>query len=461
MLGRLLESLAALKTPPAADVFVVIVDNDLARSAQATVMDFAARAPWPVVYEVEDRRGIPTSRNRAIATALDQHADFVAFVDDDESVSADWLAELVRTQQERHLQLVGGPVRIAPDVVTVTRWQSDILQGIAARYARKEKAAARKVLRCVDDEIVIVTNNWLADARWLRDTGLRFDERMLLTGGTDTLFYYEAKKLGARTGWSPSAAVYESIPATRLRFRYQAARARDQVTAGFHRKYTRPGPLRRLRAVAVAAGKTVAAGVCLLAVPIGGGVAIVQSARLIGGGIGACPRGARPTIDGISENGRLLGRPVATTVGKLTGTAPGCHSCLWCAHRVDRMVVGIITESSCVLHCRIYRQPEETPMKSRCPAPMGPPPPPRLPIGYSSQDQPPPDWNCEARPAALFVQLCGPGGYVRGRDGPGRAEGYAGSSGCWGRRLLSRQVRHARDRVSPHGLKPGLGSANN
>ena len=41
-------------------------------------------------------------------------ADFVAFVDDDEFVDPDWMVRLVAHQQARGSQLVGGPVRLAP-----------------------------------------------------------------------------------------------------------------------------------------------------------------------------------------------------------------------------------------------------------------------------------------------------------------------------------------------------------
>lgn len=285
MLRGLLESLARLETPPSARLFVVIVDNDPERSGWQAVSDFAPSAPWPVVYEVETRRGIPTCRNRAMAIALDRGADLVAFVDDDETVERSWLNELVRAQQERDLQLVGGPVRPYADVAA-SWWQRTILQGVTARYARKEKAAAQRVRIGQDDRIVVVTNNWLIDANWLRATALRFDERLLLTGGTDALFFYEARAVGARSGWSPTAIVREIVPASRLSFRYQFARARDQVTNNFHRKHPRPGPLRRLRTVIVAAAKLLGGVAFILTLPITGGVGVVQSARLIGGAWG-------------------------------------------------------------------------------------------------------------------------------------------------------------------------------
>jgi glycosyltransferase involved in cell wall biosynthesis len=285
MLGALLQSLADGDVPLAAEIFIVIIDNDIARSAEPVWQGRADASPM-VLYEVEERRGIPTSRNRALAVALRNRADLIAFVDDDETVDPSWLANLVQTLRGRGLHLVGGPVRVAPGTAGRSRWQSAILRGIAARYARKERAAAHKAGMGTDDDIVIVTNNWVIDAGWLRTAGLRFDERMLLTGGTDTRFFHQAKALGMRSGWAPAALVYETIPGGRLSFRYQMMRSCSQTALSFRRKHPGPGIFRGLHALLIAAIKV--AGGCLyfLALPVGGGSAIVQSARLIGGGCG-------------------------------------------------------------------------------------------------------------------------------------------------------------------------------
>jgi succinoglycan biosynthesis protein ExoM len=285
MLRRLLVSLLALKTSDAS-VFLVVIDNDADRSAEVTCKSFAAGAPWPVILEVEERRGIPIARNRVIAIALERGADFIAFVDDDETVDPLWLEALVGTQRARGLNLVGGPVRAVQDVAVTSPRQQSMLRGIMARYARKETAAGRLAERGADQDTVVVTNNWFADARWLRSSGLRFDERMPLTGGTDALFFHQAKRLGARSGWSPSAVVYEAIPPNRLTFRYQMARARDQSTSWFHRETGRSRPLRVGRAMLVAAGKTVAGIGWAIALPVAGGTAIVQCARMFGGAWG-------------------------------------------------------------------------------------------------------------------------------------------------------------------------------
>jgi glycosyltransferase involved in cell wall biosynthesis len=285
MLRRLLDSLLALDVPDSVTVFVVVIDNDADGSARELCEGFAARAPWDVSHEIEERRGIPIARNRAIAVALERGADLIAFVDDDETVDPQWLAALYRTRQERRLHLVGGPVRAVSDIAVMSSRQRAILRGTVARYTQKETKTRRLAERAAD-QAVVLTNNWLADAHWLRSSGLRFDERNPLTGGSDALFFHQAKALGARSGWAPTAVVYEAIPESRLTFRYQVMRARDQSTAWFYREPARSRPLRVGRALIVAAAKTAAGIGWAIALPVAGGTALVQCARMFGGAWG-------------------------------------------------------------------------------------------------------------------------------------------------------------------------------
>ena len=59
MLRALLESLAALDSPDSAEFFVLVVDNDIGRSAEETVRRIASVVPVTIIYEVESRSGNP------------------------------------------------------------------------------------------------------------------------------------------------------------------------------------------------------------------------------------------------------------------------------------------------------------------------------------------------------------------------------------------------------------------
>ena len=90
------------------DTVLIVVDNQPDGRARAVCGEVAPRLPMRLVFAEEPRRGISFARNRAIAEARAQHADFVAFIDDDDLPRPDWLWNLVRRQRETQADLVFG-----------------------------------------------------------------------------------------------------------------------------------------------------------------------------------------------------------------------------------------------------------------------------------------------------------------------------------------------------------------
>ena len=109
-LRRLLDSIAGLKfqeTSP--EVSVRIIDNDPKGSARGVVDEMATTFPFELIYDIEPSRGISVARNRAVAMAA--AADFVAFIDDDETVCPGWLEQLLMEQSSSAADVVMGPVQ--------------------------------------------------------------------------------------------------------------------------------------------------------------------------------------------------------------------------------------------------------------------------------------------------------------------------------------------------------------
>src|SRR6478752_5398141 len=94
-LERLITDLQALTfvrctEPP---IEIVVVDNDPAGSARAQCAMLAQSSRWPLLYVSEPRRGISFARNAALRTAQSRQAQYIAFIDDDESPTPVWLDE--------------------------------------------------------------------------------------------------------------------------------------------------------------------------------------------------------------------------------------------------------------------------------------------------------------------------------------------------------------------------------
>lgn len=212
-LGELLESVGRLRFDRRqADPVVIVVDNDVGGSAAPVVAQARAAIPWEIHYTLEPRRGISYARNRAVALAREQGADFVAFVDDDELVEADWLDALLDVQARYGADVVTGSVlpRYTPGV---PGW------AVRGRFFERPRHATGTVVDFA------ATNNTLVAMRVFDRHEAPFDPRFGLTGGGDTHFFMRARLAGARIVFANEAVVEDRVPPERACARWILQRA--------------------------------------------------------------------------------------------------------------------------------------------------------------------------------------------------------------------------------------------
>lgn len=192
-LDRCLDSIAALQAPPDCEVSVLICDNDAAGSARAAVMSRLGDFPFALRYEVEARRGRSFARNRCLDAAALDGAAFVLFIDDDMTVTPDYLRALTDEAKALRADAVVGRI--------------DYL-GHPPRDRKFRRQTAKA--------------NWLGTggamigAKIFRDWNLRFDPRF--ARGEDLDYFYRAGLRGARLFQTSNAAAFEmprSGPASR------------------------------------------------------------------------------------------------------------------------------------------------------------------------------------------------------------------------------------------------------
>ena len=214
MLADLLRGVAALEMGEFATacVMVIIVDNDIAGSAAATIDAARFDVPFAISYAIETRRGIAHARNSAIATALAADADVVAMIDDDEIPSADWLLQLLRTQAKFGADAVYGPV-VSRFAVPPPGWVT------AGRFFERTHVPTGEMVR------IGTTGNVLLTRRVLERRHPPFDPRFGLTGGEDTLFFLELQSARVAVISCAEAVVVETVPATRTTIKYVLRRA--------------------------------------------------------------------------------------------------------------------------------------------------------------------------------------------------------------------------------------------
>ncbi|WP_378944385.1 glycosyltransferase family 2 protein [Mesorhizobium sp. ANAO-SY3R2] len=295
-LAQLLRAVALLDPVQGAKATLLVIDNDAEQSARELV-NSAGLTTIDVKYVVELSRGIPIARNRALNEAGVLGADFLCFIDDDEYPARDWLTKLMHTQHSTGAHLVGGPVRVAPAGNSVGWWKSCVNSSLACRALRKEAKTAKAAL--ARKKYTIVTNNWLADLRWLANRNIRFDERHRYSGGSDTAFFRTCLRNGCIVAWSSEAIVYETILPERLSLAYQYRRGMAQSTNHFHMKTEGRKSGSMFMTVGVALMRA-ALGVVLLVLPVYGRASPVSAVRSIGWGMGRLNalRGGRSNLYG-------------------------------------------------------------------------------------------------------------------------------------------------------------------
>ena len=202
-LEALITSLDALQfadNEPA--VTLVIVENCIEEPASDTLGDIAALSRWPVLYISEPERGIVAARNRALISAP-ADVDYIAFVDDDETVSQGWMEAMLNTIKTTGATAVQGPVMPAYESPPPA-WIEELKVFQLGPFTEGKKLE------------FAATNNSLVDAVFLRNQGLRFDPQFNNTGGEDEELYGRLRNAGGVIRASAEAVVTDAVPTNRM-----------------------------------------------------------------------------------------------------------------------------------------------------------------------------------------------------------------------------------------------------
>jgi succinoglycan biosynthesis protein ExoM len=209
-LGKTLLSIAGLTTG-GHTIRVIIADNDHQPSARPLVDEIRGQLPFPVTYVHAPAVNICIARNACLDHAdADADADFVAFVDDDETVAPGWLEALVVKAEASQAAAVLGPVR-AIYGLDAPRWM------VTGDFHSTMPVFVGGVIRTGYTCNVLI--------RWSPPyKALRFDLGLGQSGGEDTAFFYQLTALGGTIAFAPDALVEEPVPAERANMEWLVRR---------------------------------------------------------------------------------------------------------------------------------------------------------------------------------------------------------------------------------------------
>lgn len=238
-------------------VAVLVVDNDPSGSAAPTV----ALSPLPARFVVEKGAGVAHVRNRALDEADnamraigESGAEALVFIDDDEVPEPGWLRALVDTWRAYDCAAVMGTVRsVLPADLDPWLVATGTFRRAAYLTGTEMPAAA--------------TGNLLLDLSRVRRVGARFDPRLSLTGGEDTLFTRALVRAGERIVWCAESVAVDTVVPERLTRAWARERAYMRGNATVHvaiLESTGPSQLAALRCrFAITGAARIASGLLL------------------------------------------------------------------------------------------------------------------------------------------------------------------------------------------------------
>ncbi|RWP87866.1 MAG: glycosyltransferase family 2 protein [Mesorhizobium sp.] len=207
-LADTLRSLDAMEMPAGFDIRIIVADNDDTPTARDLVAALSRELTVPIHYRHAPARNISIARNACLDAST---ADFVAFIDDDETATPRWLAELVAMAQQSGVAVVLGPVRAryrpdAPDWMRRGDFHSTL--PVWVRGEIRTGYTCNVLLRMGSDSL----------------RGRRFSLARGQTGGEDTEFFDQMHKAGGRIAFAPQAWVDEVVPRSRAAFEWLGRR---------------------------------------------------------------------------------------------------------------------------------------------------------------------------------------------------------------------------------------------
>jgi succinoglycan biosynthesis protein ExoM len=197
-----LRSLAAMEMPAGYRIGVVIADNDDTPTAEPIVAALAAELSIPIRYIHCPARNISIARNACLDAS---NADFVAFIDDDETASSQWLVKLMETAKVTSADVVLGPVK--------ARYRPE-----APEWMRRGDFHSTFPVWVRGEIHTGYTCNVLLRMNAKSISGQRFSLARGQTGGEDTEFFNHVHKADGLIAYAAEAWVDESVPPARATF---------------------------------------------------------------------------------------------------------------------------------------------------------------------------------------------------------------------------------------------------
>lgn len=194
------------------NVEVLFVDNSSCPRTKEKIQSTAPHFPIPLRYVAEPERGISQARNRAVQEALASGADFIAFIDDDDLPTSNWLLELFLEQRNTDANIVFGCWIISSEMPSWVK-KAGIFKTKKMGTGRKEKQGSSKLPYMASTCNVLIGREVFEMSNFLEFV---FDPRLSYGGGEDKDFFIRALQCGANITTAPKSIVIRNHDSKRF-----------------------------------------------------------------------------------------------------------------------------------------------------------------------------------------------------------------------------------------------------
>jgi succinoglycan biosynthesis protein ExoM len=217
-LERCLISLCDMNYPENIKTEILVIDNDIEKSANEIYKNFKNRLN--IHYTTETAQGLSNVRNKALKEAIGLGGTHLAFIDDDEVADENWLINHVNFYNKfEEIYISSGPTykkfdRDYPDYIVNNK--------VFRVISRKELGAYKKT--CASGNVFFPLNI-------IQENNIYFDEKFNFSGSEDTDFFGRLNKAGYKIGWNYNAVNFEIVTSERANIKWILKRA-------FHNGYS-------------------------------------------------------------------------------------------------------------------------------------------------------------------------------------------------------------------------------
>jgi len=194
-----LRSVAALNRDAAWSIRIIVADNDKTPAAKSFIETALKETNLDYLYIHAPEQNISIARNACLDAAK---AGLVAFIDDDEIVSPQWLTEMMGTLQTSGADAVMGPVNA-------------VYRASAPRWIRNSNFHSTLPVMTGGEIVTGGSGNVLMRTDSPAIAGRRFRIDLGRSGGEDSEFFSAISRAGGCIAYAENAIVTEEVPDNR------------------------------------------------------------------------------------------------------------------------------------------------------------------------------------------------------------------------------------------------------